>query len=136
MREHASKKSTNVRVHWPGALGLLAFGAWVALAAAMQWSGALATLESDVAWIAAFAAAFSALACAVDEDLRQALENLRRAQTLTGLIASIAACAAHPAALLAFSPAAVFFAVALARRWRGSVSSTAAASPAARRGAL
>jgi hypothetical protein len=139
MQSRLRGKSTNVRFYldretMPAAIALVL---WIGFAEFLGASGALAALGADVPWIAAFACAVAALAYAVDGELRHALSNARPAVLLAGAAAAIALTLSHAAGLVAFSPAAVLFGAALLLRPRARpVSSAAAASPGARRGAL
>jgi len=137
MSERTPTNSTNVRFYLakPAAPALLALGLWAAFVGLMQWTGALATLGSDVPWLTAFACGVAALAYAFDLELRRALHGSRGIALAVGTMAAIASCWS-PAAMLAFAPAVVACGASLASPCRRRVSSTAAASPDARRGAL
>jgi hypothetical protein len=138
MSARAPSNSTNVRfLHAKAAPALLALALWTAFVALLQVAGGLSTLGRDACWLAGFACGVAALAYAVDGELRSALCGARPATLLGGEAAAIALTLAHPAGLLAFSPAAVLFSAALLLRPRAlAVSSTAAASPGAKPGAL
>lgn len=139
MSERTSGNSTNVRfsLRHAAAPALLALGLWAVFAGAMQVTGGIAALGDDIRLIAGFACVVAALAYAVDAELRGALAGARPVVLLGGAAGAIALTLAHPAGLLAFSPAAVLFGAALLVRPRvRAVSSAAAASPGARRGAL
>lgn len=137
MPKRSPENSTNVRfgTNREIAPALVAFILWALFVGLMKKTGALATLADEVQWLTAFACAVAVLAYAVDEELRHALENRRGIAFVVGIAAAIGS-ALDPAAMLAFSPAAVVCVAAVAAPGRARLSSAAAASPGARRGAL
>jgi hypothetical protein len=138
MPDSTPENSTNVRFAIEGAApAWLGASVWWLLVAALTATGSITTLASDLPAIAAFMCAVAVLAYVVDVELRQALGRLRTPRLVKLAAIALASCTLGPAAWLAFSPIAAVLAIALVDRARGAkLSSAAAASPGARRGAL
>ena len=138
MPDRTPENSTNVRFATESsAPAWLGASVWWLLVTALAATGSIATLAADLPAIAAFMCAVAVLAYVVDGELRQALRRVRTGRLVALAAIAFASCGLGAAAWLAFSPVAAILAIALMDRARSAkLSSAAAASPGARRGAL
>jgi hypothetical protein len=138
MSDRTPQNSTNVRFLLDApAPALMAIAAWWLLVAALACSGSIRTLAADLPALAAFMCAVAVLAYAVDAELRQAIGRLGTPWLVAIAAIALMSCSVGREAWLALSPLAAIFTIASAARARSArISSAAATSPGARRGAL